>query len=497
MRIPFPERVNLSYALIFASVLLAVQLFEGTNAFFAGCIFCFILVAAFSFNIAGGIPYPSGTYIGFNAILTVILPMTVKAILGEPADSNLRAPTRIAEVYLLGMVAMLAAAIFSRRFRPRRAFISDMMPVDSMRSAYIGCAALSVIITLYLSFFNYGGQGTFDSFLVQANRFPILTFILGVLYTFHRTQGRRSMSGPLLLMVLYFAAGSLVNFSKEGFISPFFAWGITVALLGYRLHWINIASFAFGVFFLVTFLVPYAQFGRSYQAAISPYALSAYMLTHMDEVRESYESNAELLGNVHYYNKSLSLLNRLDFISLDSALVDVADRQGPYGLRPLKEGWTNIIPHVFYPNKPVPYYGNTYGHEIGILPYDDFTTGVSFSPSADAYREGLFNGVLVYETVTLLIIFIILDSVIGDVRMNPVGVLATILISRAAAEGALWGSPTLVGQALFTNVLAAYVCAYALPMLGSIFNKQFLHTGPSNFALGTSDPSLVSPVSTT
>ena len=66
MRIPFPERVNLSYALIFATALFGVQVLEGTNVFFACCVFCFIMIAAVGFNITGGFPFPSGAFIGFT-----------------------------------------------------------------------------------------------------------------------------------------------------------------------------------------------------------------------------------------------------------------------------------------------------------------------------------------------------------------------------------------------------------------------------------------------
>ena len=55
MRIPFPERVNLPYTLAFATAMFCVQVLEGTHVFFAGCVFCYILVAAIGFNIAGGI----------------------------------------------------------------------------------------------------------------------------------------------------------------------------------------------------------------------------------------------------------------------------------------------------------------------------------------------------------------------------------------------------------------------------------------------------------
>ncbi len=480
MRIPFPERVNLSYALIFATTLFCVQVLEGTNVFFSCCVFCFIMIAAVGFNITGGFPFPSGAFIGFNAIFTLILPMIVKALLGDPANRNLHVPIRTIEVYLLGMVAMVAAGIFSRRFRRRKALIAGLLPVDSLKSSYVGCAVLSVIVYFYLTYFNHGGDGSFGSFLVQANRFPILTFVLGVIYTVHRTGGRRSISGPLLGMMLFISLGALLTFSKEQLLTPFFAWAVTAALLRYRLDWMNVVFSLAGLYLVFTFLVPYAQVGRDVDyPGLSRVQTSAYLLTHMDEVRETYkEGTAGVDDTLNYYHRPLGLLNRLEVLSADDALIEVTDRAGAFGYRPVIFGFINVIPHFLYRNKPKIGYGNIYAHEINILPPDDDTTGISFSPTADAYHEGRLTGVLFVEPLMFMLVFLVLDSVIGDVRANPVGLLTTILISRAASEGMLWSTPGLIGQFLFTNVLAAYICAYVLPMLGSIFSKTII--GPAD-----------------
>jgi hypothetical protein len=478
MRIPFPARINLSYALVFATALSVVQLLEGTNPFFSACVFCFILTAAVGFNIAGGLPYPSGAFIGFNAFFTLLLPMTVKAILGESADSNLHAPMRTIEVYLLGMVAILAAVIVSRRFRKRKALISGMLPENALHSAYVGSAAFSIILTFLLAVVPYG-SGSIGSFLIQADRFPMLTFLLGVIYTVRRSNGRRSVSWPLLAMILYSSLGALLTFSKEQFLSPFFAWAIAAALVRYRLHWVNILSFIFGLYFVVTFMVPYAQYGRGFETDLSHVQLSAYLLSHMDEVRQAYKDNSANLGDLHYFNRPLGLLDRLNVLPGDAALIDVTDREGSFGFLPIYQGFGNIVPHVFYPNKPIIRFANIYAHQIGILADEDETTGVSFSPTSDAYHEGKVLGVLVAEPLVLMLIFLVLDSVIGDVRLNPVGLLTTILISRAASEGSLYFSPVLIGQYLFTNVLAAYICAYVLPILGSLFNKPLLLPSPA------------------
>jgi hypothetical protein len=279
--------------------------------------------------------------------------------------------------------------------------------------------------------------------------------------------------------MLLMSLGALLTFSKEQLLTPFFAWAVTAALLRYRLHWTNIFFFFVGLYLVFTYMVPYAQVGRNVDyPGLSRVQTSEYLLAHMDEVRETYKQATSDVAVVNYYNRPLGLLNRLEVLSGDDALINVTDRQGPFGYRPIAYGFINVIPHFLYRDKPKLSFGNVYVHEIDIIPADDDSTGVSFSPSADAYHEGRLTGLLVVEPLMLMLLFIVLDSVIGDVRYNPVGLLTTILISRAAPEGMLWATPGLMGQFLFTNVLAAYICAYVLPMLGSIFSKTII--GPAD-----------------
>lgn len=474
MRIPFPERVKLFHALVFAIVLFGVQVLERTNVFYAGCVFMFILLAAVAFNIAGGLPYPSGAYIGFNAMFTVVVPSVAKALLREPADGNLRTPIKMMEVYLVGMLGMLVATMVTRQVRRKNALISNMMPNEALKSAYIGSATFSVLIYLYLAYVASFGNGSFGSFLIQANRYPMLTWVLGVIYTIYRTKGERSLSLPLVGIMLYTALGALFTFSKEQFLSPFFTWAITCAMVGYRLNWTNVVVFFGGLTLTVAILVPYANYGRGVETSMTRPQLSYYLLTHLGEVKEADASAADSHGEIFYYNKHLPLLDRLTILPADDALVDATDRTGSIGLWPLPAAFANVVPHVLYPNKPFYLFGNIYAHELNLLPPDDTQTGVSFSPSAEAYHMARMLGVAFVEPLVLMLVFVVLDSVIGDVRRNAVGLLTTILVSRAAPEGLLTGTPLLIGQYLFTNVLAAYVCAYVLPMLGSIFNKAIL-----------------------
>ena len=73
MRIPFPERVPLAGAAVFAAVLFVIQQWEGTAMYFSlGCV-AFILIAAIAFNVGGGLTRTAGAYIFFYSLLVVIV----------------------------------------------------------------------------------------------------------------------------------------------------------------------------------------------------------------------------------------------------------------------------------------------------------------------------------------------------------------------------------------------------------------------------------------
>src|SRR5580698_7982999 len=106
---------------MFTIVLFVVQKLEVTPLYF--CLGCsvFILIAAFTFNTAGGLTRISGAYVFFYSVLVFIVGICYKAILGEPAQTNLLAPRTDIEAYVGSIVGLYAAVIISRRFSRKTA----------------------------------------------------------------------------------------------------------------------------------------------------------------------------------------------------------------------------------------------------------------------------------------------------------------------------------------------------------------------------------------
>ena len=203
--------------------------------------------------------------------------------------------------------------------------------------------------------------------------------------------------------------------------------------------------------------------------------LAVNLLGHPEDTRQTYnheqeEGGAGGLGA--YYNTPQGFWDRLEFISVDDRLINVTDQGHVFGLLPLKAELLNSIPHVFWKDKPTLPFGNIYAHEIGeVVPPDDNTTGISFSPTAEAYHMATWTGVLVIAPLVWFILFVVYDSLFGDLRATPWGLLVVALFSHFAPEGALTGVIYQLTFGVETFVFCAFFATwfapiFAIPVLG-------------------------------
>jgi hypothetical protein len=129
----------------------------------------------------------------------------------------------------------------------------------------------------------------------------------------------------------------------------------------------------------------------------------------------------------------------------------------------------NLVPHVLWPEKQTINFGNFYAHEIGEVGSEDTTTGVSFSPVGEAFRVGRWMGVFVVAPVLWVMFFIMFDSLCGDIRRYPWGLLALVLIAHVAPEQMLGGVIYMLWYGAIGIVFVAVVASYFMPALGSLF----------------------------
>jgi hypothetical protein len=474
VRIPYPERIPIEGAGLFAATLFAIQSVEGTPFYFSVGCFAFIMIATFAFNTAGGLTRPSGAYVFFYSTLVVILGLCYKAILRERADSNLRDPETTIRLYVVGITAMFAAVLVNRRLAGRTGLLENLLKERDTYRATIGCIVFGIGAPILLTLLGSAGQRLATAF-AQLNSLLPVAIILGVIYEIRKSGGTRSVNVPVLLAGSYFFIQGVLGFSKQGMFTPVVAWAIPVAALQYRLSRAQIVGAAVMLYLTFNFLVPYAQYGRSQVNADTSFSeritVATLYFTHPAETKALYkvvtDEEAEE-ESVHYYDTPQGFFDRLQFISTDDALVDITDKGKVFGLIPIQMAFLNVVPHVFWPDKPEINFGNVYAHEIGGMPEDDTTTGISFSPTAEAYHLDLWTGVLVLAPAIWLLLFVVYDSLCGDTRNSVWGLLVVILISHFAPEGALSGAIYFITFGSVAVIFCAFFAAYIAPIFSIV-----------------------------
>ena len=476
MRLPFPERIPLDYAFYFAGIFCIIQLIQGTNGLFALCCFLYILVAVLAFNLAGGFTRPTGSYVFFFSTLTLIVGICWKAVLGEPADSNLEDPLLGIGVYLGCISSMCVAVIVSRRITAKRAFLRNTVTEANMQTATVGCMVTGFL--LYFSgilFPESGGNGTVFSALAQINQFFPLAIILGTIHTIRRSGGTRSINLPVFISIAFSVGTGIYGFSKQGMISPFVCWLLAAGSQRYRVTKTQIGVGLFGAFLIFYYLVPFAQYGRAYRSETfsGNVTVVVSMLSDLGTVRELYLQNSqgeeEASGAHGYYDTSQGFFDRLQALALDDALMVYKQRNGFDGLAPVIFAFENLVPHFIWKDKPQFHGGNGYAHQVGILADEDNTTGVSFSAAADAYAFMGVTGIFILAPILWIILFTLFDSLCGDLRHAPWGLLVALVYSHLGPEGGLGGIIYTYGYVTAGIVFAAIVGAYLMPIMGTLF----------------------------
>ncbi|HEY4010197.1 MAG TPA: hypothetical protein VGM11_08620 [Acidobacteriaceae bacterium] len=487
MRLPFPTRVSLQKTLLFAAAVFVAQLLEHTDPAFSVLFFCYILLSAIAFNIAGGFSRASGTYIFWFASLTCIVGGLWKIVLGEPANTNLLSPSATLATYIVSMATMIAALFISKRIVGKPVGLARLVRADSVNLgvASLGCLLANELATV-ATWFLPGGSGSISTIIIQLNVFLPLSILLGTIHSIRSSGGRRSVNVISLLAALQiFVFFGLIGYSKQGMFTPIVCWGIAAASQRYRLRlWQIVLLIAFSVY-AVMVLSPLSQVARG---IVNPYAgfterleLATDLLSHPVRLRRLYkdaygtDDNSVAGFAQGYFDTPQGLLDRLNIIKTDDRLVTYTLQGHTVGSFRVFYYFLNWIPHIILPNKEslvpagVTLPGNYYAHEVGgLLSPDDYSTGISFSPSAEAFHMNMWFGIVLVGGFVWILLFASVDWICGDLRKSPYGLLAMVAFAHVAPESLIGG---LVYFIFFQNlgiVVAIFFCSYFAPILGTL-----------------------------
>jgi len=493
MRLAFPERIPLGNAIACAAGLAVIQLFQHTSPSFILLFFAFVVLSVMAFNYAGGFSRASGVYIFWFALLAVIFGVAMKAVFREPADSNLHDPQTAMMVYVASISMMWLAAAASRKLTGNSPGLARVLGADRINLGYsaAGCVALGILLIVVNQFVPQTG-GSFLSGLNQINYFLPLGIILGTIDALQTSHGRRSTNYVVLAAITFAFLWGVVQFSKQGMFTPFVAWLLAAFHMRMRLRLIHfVFMISFGVL-AVTILSP-LSYGRDdvYPGMTlgAKLELAKAMIQNVSQVRQDVYDDvvkaAENSGETGYYNQPEGLIDRLSMVPNDAALIAFTARGHVLGYAAVGANFRNWIPHFLLPDKDSVIAvggGNYYEHEMGNLPENDTTTGISFSPAAEAFHLGGWQGIFILMPLILTMFFVVFDGLLGDMRRNAWGILVILLFGHIAPEAGIIGPihETLISAiAVIGSIL---FCIYVAPILGAAVSPQ---------RTASSDPALV------
>lgn len=509
MRLPFPTRISLQKAFVFAAAIFVVQIMQHTDPLFSVLFFAYIILSTLAFNVAGGFSRASGFYVFWFALLTCIVGGVWKAVLGEPASSNLVSPVATLATYVVSMMMIILSLLLSQRITRGTRGLSSILHTDEVNLglASLGCMLANQGVVL-ANIFLPGGSGSLVAIINQENAFLPFAILLGTVHVIRTSGGRRSVNVVTLvsgLLIVIF--GGLLDYSKQAMFTPIVCWGAAAASRRYRLRpWQLGLLLAFAVY-SVTILSPLSQVGRALvPEGADNYAraqLTMDLLTHPTRLRAEYKSSTEssipgerIAGYAKsYYDTPQGLLDRLTIIQADDRLVTYTLQGHTDGYQHALYYFINWIPHFILRDKEkyaapgATNPGNYYAHEVGgLLSPDDYSTGISFSPTAEAFHLEGWLGLLIIGPIVWFLLFTTVDLICGDLRGSPYGLIAAVYFAHVAPESLIAGLVQFIWTGNIAIILAIVFCTYFAPILGTLLSgppDPRMSNGPAARLLGS------------
>jgi hypothetical protein len=269
---------------------------------------------------------------------------------------------------------------------------------------------------------------------------------------------------------------------------------VAAAYMRFRLRKIHIIVLAISAYLALVVANPLSSL-RDYVPEgggwVARYQVFVHGVTHWSEIKQRQAEAREFAiehsdGADYFNNVPVGLFRRLTIVPVDDLLFSYTAKGHYVGYTTILRDYENWIPHFILPNKVSGYNGNYYAHEIGgLLAADDMTTGISFSPVAEAYHVGGWPAIFLLLPAIWLLLFESIDFIAGDMRTSPWGLLLVVYFAHAGAESLLGGLIYYTGYGNLSMLVAILFCTRLAPILGAIFHgRERLAPPPRIQALG-------------
>jgi hypothetical protein len=457
-------------------VFFCVQQIQHTGLFFSMLYFGFVILSVMAFNLAEGFSRLTGAYTFWYSTLIVIVGVTYKAVLGEPADTNLLSPLLDMSLYTTSMAMLFLVTLLNRKMDFRSRGIGGGFSTGELNYSAAGLGCIIIALAIYFSVDLFGmGPGSITSALNQVNVFGPLGLILVTIGAVKDSGGRRSTNMISIFAFMYFEYQGLSSYSKQQMLTPMVCWAVGVFYGRLRVRFVHIVAVALLALLSFNFISPLSASRDLAENMTSEQhlALAWYYVWHLAELKQHAKDVAipEDAGLAHYYDHPQgSLIERLSMLPPDDELITFTVRGHYEGMEPIFQYFGNLLPHFLNPNKVVTFSGNFYAHEMGAgLAADDTSTGISYSPVAEAFHCEGWGGILWLLPLIWILLFSSVDFVVGDLQRYPWGLMVVVWFAHAAPETLVGGMIYFMGYGNLGMALAIIAVTRIAPILGALF----------------------------
>ncbi|PKU24462.1 hypothetical protein [Telmatospirillum siberiense] len=363
---------NIVAALIIASMLLfVVQIFDGTSLYFAFMVFVTFVVTILTLSYIG-FTSVAGILISFLVFTYLTYSQIAKAILDQPADSNLLSPDITIAVLFVGITSVCMAAAFVSFLLRGRKVISIEPSTDTLGavrniSFVIGLAVTAV--NLYYSK-SESGDVQYGGLVGITRNFSYIIYLSLVAETWRvltSTGGQKSMSHSLNLILLVMVFLGFIANSKQGVAAPVLVYFITSMAYRRRMTRTQIISLFAALFIGITFVYPAVNMMRAGRGQGSATGLTAGQVSEFmiraisdpadffkqwDEERTYEFDTALFTQGLAYLGRYSETSSRFMLIANTDVIVNSVVTLGPYGWTSVTDGFALLLPTSLYPDKP-------------------------------------------------------------------------------------------------------------------------------------------------
>jgi hypothetical protein len=480
VRFILPTRISLTKTFVFASLFFCVQQFQHTALAFSFLYYAFLILTVLAFNFAEGFSRLTGAYIFWYSTLIVIVGVTWKAVVGEPADSNLYTPILDMALYATSMAMLLLVSLLNKKMDFRALGIGGGLTKTKLNYTAAGLGCLIVWFGILYSDVIFGhASGGIVSALVQVNVFGSLGLILATIGAIEDSGGRRSTNLISLVGLFFFFYLGMLGFTKQGMITPMVCWAVGAFYSRLKVRFVHVVAIVLMGVVSFGFVSPLSA-SRDLSEGLDGdqrLALIYSLVTHWDKFQEHVKGQEAMEGEngaAGYYTKAQgSLIERLSMIPPDDIMFAYTAKGHYEGIAPVLDYFNNLAPHFISPNKHISYSGNYYAHEIGLgVSADDYSTGISFSPVAEAYHCEGWGGIFWLLPLLWILLFTTVDFIVGDMTKYPWGLMVVVWFAHAAPETLLGGIIYFIGLGNFGMFLAIIVVTRIAPIIGALFTGK-------------------------